>query len=308
MKPSLQLKLSQHLALTPQLQQSIRLLQLSTLELNQELEQILSENPLLERLDDPLQSCVAIAPNGGLDGMAQASMQAGSDARESGPDAAAPDSQAGGADERSDAAADAWDDAGGDSAQDWRGESAPRSSSDDGEDERDWPQLAGGEISLREHLASQLAGTHASPRDRALVTMLIDELSDDGMLETGLDEIAGSLPEELDVTPEELSAAMRLLQSFDPAGIGARDLRECLLLQLDAGGLEDRPEPQRRAAREIVASHLDALAARDYPRIKRALRCDDDTLREAQALIEAARTRAPGRTSRARRRPTWCPT
>src|SRR5690606_12819369 len=73
MKPSLQLKLSQHLALTPQLQQSIRLLQLSTLELNQELEQIIAENPLLERLDDPLQSCVQIAPNGGLDGMAPVS-------------------------------------------------------------------------------------------------------------------------------------------------------------------------------------------------------------------------------------------
>jgi hypothetical protein len=67
MKQSLQFRLSQHLALTPQLQQSIRLLQLSTLELNQELEQILGENPLLERLDDPLDACLRIAPNGGLE-------------------------------------------------------------------------------------------------------------------------------------------------------------------------------------------------------------------------------------------------
>lgn len=293
MKPSLQLKLSQHLALTPQLQQSIRLLQLSTLELNQELEQILSENPLLERLDDPLQSCVAIAPNGGLDGLAPVSMQAGGDAREQGAEPGSAESPAGQPGEGSDAAPDAWDDAGSDSPQDWSGDPAARPRSDDGEDERDWAQLGGGEIGLREHLVSQLAGTHASPRDRALVTLLIDELSVDGMLETGLDEIAASLPRELDVEPEELSAALRLLQSFDPSGIGARDLRECLLLQLDAGGFDDRPEAVVRAARAIVANHLDALATRDYPRIKRALRCDDEMLREAQALIRQLNPR-PG--------------
>lgn len=299
MKPSLQLRLSQHLALTPQLQQSIRLLQLSTLELNQELEQALADNPLLERLDDPLLGCVSISPNGGLDGQAPADMNLGGIPDRPGSD---------GVDRPSDgdrvAQAVAAGDGGsfdgesfaGDSSDggaDWGGEAGSRSRNDDGEDEHDYPQVAATGGSLREHLMSQLASTHGSTRDRALVTLLIDELSDDGILQTSLEEIAASLPSELEIEPEELSAALKLLQSFDPAGVGGRDLRECLLLQLAAGQFGDRPAQVREAAGAIVSSHLEALAAHDYVRLKRALRCDDEVLREAQSLIRRLNPR-PG--------------
>jgi len=293
MKPSLQLRPSQQLALTPQLQQSIRLLQLSTLELNQELEQILAENPLLERLDDPLSDCARIAPNGSIDSASPASAQ----------DAGAPASDADRADSPSDEPRSANDDGpderyGGEGdadgfSQDWGSEGrGPGSEGDD--DERDYPQLAGTSISLGEHLRSQLAGTTCSHRDRALVTLLIDELEPDGYLRTPLEEVLESLPAELELDEDELSAALKLLQSFDPAGVGARSISECLLLQLAAIPRDQRPEKAVfRVAVLVTRDHLDLLAARDFIRIKRLLRCSDDELRDAQKLIQSLNPR-PG--------------
>ena len=283
MKPSLQLRLSTQLALTPQLQQSIRLLQLSTLELNQELEQALAENPLLERLDDPFAATVRIAPNGGLeDGRAGAAPDA-ADASGHGE----PDEFATPADDAADTAA--WD--GNDLlAADWGGERATRAEGD----ERDYPQLAAARPSLREHLVEQLAGLKCIRRDRALVQTLIDALDDDGYLDSSLVEIAALLPAELAVEPEELATALRLLQSLDPVGVGARDLRESLLLQIDRGeAARDQPAGVVRIARAIVDEHLAALAARDFARLRRLLHCDDETLRAAQTLIRRLEPR-PG--------------
>mgnify|MGYP001039558266 CR=1 FL=1 len=287
MKPSLQLKLSQQLALTPQLQQSIRLLQLSTLELNTELEQILADNPLLERLDDPLQDCLRIAPNGGLDSArspaGEGEAPAGASEGEA-PGGALDDTPAGGADMGDDGRD-------GDYGSDW-GEAGRNRPDDD--DEREYPQLAGAGLTLREHLSQQLAATHSTRRDRALVELLIDGLDDDGFLESSLDEVAQMLPEELEIEPEELSGALRLLQSFDPIGVAARDLRECLLLQLERGeAAHSRPAEVRRVARDIVDQHLALLAAKDFVKLRRSLRCDDGLLREAQALIRQLNPR-PG--------------
>ncbi|MEB2336543.1 MAG: RNA polymerase factor sigma-54 [Burkholderiales bacterium] len=283
MKPSLQLRLSTQLALTPQLQQSIRLLQLSTLELNQELEHALAENPLLERLDDPFAATVRIAPNGGLeDGRAGATPDA-ADASGHGE----PDEFATPADDAADTAP--WD--GNDLlAADWGGERATRAEGD----ERDYPQLAAARPSLREHLVEQLAGLKCIRRDRALVQTLIDALDDDGYLDSSLVEIAALLPTELAVEPEELATALRLLQSLDPVGVGARDLRESLLLQIDRGeAARDQPAGVVRIARAIVDEHLAALAAHDFARLRRLLHCDDETLRAAQALIRRLEPR-PG--------------
>jgi RNA polymerase sigma-54 factor len=287
MKASLQFKLSQNLALTPQLQQSIRLLQLSTLELNQELEQILSENPLLERLDDPLSSCIPIAANGSLDlyraGPAadlpgppgdEAGTMAGKDGESSDPFAGDPVESG----DRFDGSAADLD--------------PVRRNRDDG-DESDWPQLAGASPRLRDHLMAQLGETRASRRDRALVELLIDELNDDGLLETPLADIAASLPAELEIEPEELSAALRLLQSFEPVGTGARNLRECLLLQLDAADRDRAQDRIRTLARAIVSDHLEALAARDWAQVRRCLACDDESLRQAQRMIRQLNPR-PG--------------
>ena len=279
MKPSLQLKYSQQLTLTPQLQQSIRLLQMSTLEMNQELEQILRDNPLLERTDDPLDACMRIAPNGGID----PALGAG----EGGPagDAGTAESpleipaRAGEADGD---AASGPDDA--DRGIEWGTDTVRRTRSDG--EEADFPQVAAAETTLREHLRSQLAATRCGPRDRALVELLIDDLDDDGFLESSPQEILAMLPAEAEIEAEELQTALRLLQSFDPPGVGAADLRESLLLQLRREELAERaPAAPRELAIRLVSDHLALLAGRDFTRLKRALRCSDEELREAQALV-----------------------
>lgn len=273
MKASLQFKLTQSLALTPQLQQSIRLLQLSTLELNSELEEILAENPMLERLDDPLLACVPILGNGNLELHRTTANQ----------EADTSPGDALGAGEAGDDAAGSGE-AGDDRDPQGLDFEPVRRGSDDPED-GDWPQLAPAPPRLREHLAAQLGETRASARDRALVELLIDELNDDGLLETPLEEIAASLPEALDIDPSELRTALRLLQSFEPVGVGARNLRECLLLQLDAMDGNQAVDPIRLIARAIVSDHLDAMAAHDWPRIRKSLGCDDASLRQAHRMI-----------------------
>jgi len=295
MKQSLQLRLTQHLALTPQLQQSIRLLQLSTLELNQELEQMMSDNPLLERLDDPLADCVRISPNGSLDRPGPAE---GSQTQSVADEAASADQPAGdsGADSFEGSSGNDYDgdDGGGQGESlDWSSEG--RSSRPDGDDDdREFAQVSSGGETLRDHLLEQLTGTGCSPRDRALITLLIDELDPDGYLRISLEEVLEALPAELEIDPDELSGALTLLQSFDPSGIAARSLPECLMLQLaDRVGRGEKIDPITRLAGLIVRDQLELLAARDFVRLKRVIRCDDDELRAAQALIQSLNPR-PG--------------
>ena len=283
MKPSLQLKYSQQLTLTPQLQQSIRLLQMSTLEMNQELEQILRDNPLLERTDDPLDGCMRIAPNGGIDhafgaGVGDGKLDGrGGDAAGPGPEQPAPAGNA-----NDDAGPAPGEDAG--AGGDW-GAEFPRRNRSDG-DEADFPQVAAAETTLREHLLDQLAATRCGPRDRALVELLIDDLDDDGFLESSPQEILAMMPAEAGIEADELLTALRLLQSFDPPGVGAADLRESLLLQLQRDDLAARvPAARRELAMRLVSDHLALLAGRDFTRLRRSLRCSEDELREAQALV-----------------------
>ena len=136
--------------------------------------------------------------------------------------------------------------------------------------------------SLRDHLLRQLAELSLPLRDRQIVASLIDALDDDGYLHTSLEEIAELFPEELDIDPDELSIALRYLQSFEPAGIGARDASECLTLQLKA---LPASTPLRAEALQLVAEHLPLLAARDFTKLKRLLHCDDVAVRSVRALI-----------------------
>ena len=254
MKPTLQLKLSQHLTLTPQLQQSIKLLQLSTIELNQEIERALLDNPLLEREDEDFVS---------TDAPADATRETASDR-----DTVAESN--GEADSAFDSVADYVNVSSGSGTR-----------RDDDDDDSDFQSFHAAEVSLREHLDQQVALTPLSDRDRALVRLLIEGLDDDGYLTQPLDSLLEMFDEESEVTLDDLQIALHYLQHLDPPGVGARSPAECLALQLR--GL--RADETHALATCIVRDHLELLAQRDFVRLRRALQCSEDALREAHALI-----------------------
>jgi len=296
MKQSLQVRLSQHLALTPQLQQSIRLLQLSTLELNQEVEQMLAQNPLLETEEDfsvaapelpELRAAASAAEDSGADG----ELGGGSEA-EATPELKAEDF---GSSERED-----WEN--GTEGDDFDGirELPSNSSSGSGASDEDGErsEQESAEISLQEHLQQQMAGMNLSESDQLALRLLIDSLNEDGYLEDSLEEIAQALvPDENEHSAEEredlldhLRIALKWLHHMDPAGVGARDLPECLVLQL-------RQLP--RSAPQVIAilickQHLELLARRDSRRLMLLTGADEALLREAQTLITALEPK-PGR-------------
>ncbi|MBI1395659.1 MAG: RNA polymerase factor sigma-54 [Betaproteobacteria bacterium] len=308
MKPSLQLKLSQHLTLTPQLQQSIRLLQLSTLELNQELERFLQENPLLEReeegdehggAENPDQQGAPAsdeAPRGegeregdGAGNEAPeydtASSSATTSSNQEEFDEASSPEMPEVPDVGSEPAREALDDA------DWVDEGSYSGSGGSAEsDDNDFPQVASGGPSLREHLLWQLNITPLSVRDKQLAAIVIDSLDDDGYFKQDVNELVGLMPPEAEVDVDDIQIALRHVQQMEPTGVGARTLSECLQLQI-----ESLPPdvPHREEALTIVKNHLDALAARDYAKLKKVLRCEDDTLRAVQKLITGLNPR-PG--------------
>jgi RNA polymerase sigma-54 factor len=266
MKQTLQLKLTQHLTLTPQLQQSIRLLQLSTLELNQELERFLADNPLLERDEGDEDG----APAGRLNGASTVStVTVETPAAETAPSPA---------------------DEVRPSADDWYLEAGSPSAARDDSDEAEYPQLAAESPSLREHLLQQLSLLALPDRDRNLVALLIDALDDDGYLTQPLEEIAAMLPAELAVEPDELAIALKHLQNLDPTGVGARSPAECLELQLVA---LTESTPALPIALRIVREHLPLLAARDFAKLKKLVGCDEAVLRAAHRLIQSLNPR-PG--------------
>ncbi|CUA85015.1 RNA polymerase, sigma 54 subunit, RpoN/SigL [Gulbenkiania indica] len=258
MKQSLQLKVSQQLTLTPQLQQSIRLLQLSTLDLFSEVERFLQDNPLLERQDDgPTEQGTDVAAS------TEAEAPAGDTSREDG---------------------DSGDSLAGELA-DWGHGSRRR---DDGDDEYDPLLSVAMPVTLRDHLLAQLREVALCPRDAAVVQLLVEELDDAGYLPVSLEELSANLPAELELEADELAVGLALLQQFDPAGVGARTLSEALQLQL-----QRLPEhvPGRALALRLVTEALDLLGNRDFTRIKRQFGVDDDALKTAQKLVASLNPR-----------------
>lgn len=253
MKPTLQLKQSQQLTLTPQLQQAIRLLQLSTLEVNQEVARLLDENPLLEREDED-----AMQPYAHGDA-ASTSVVDSSEVK----------------DEMPQQGDEEW------VKEDWNEPSFSAASGPDDEKEV-LGEVAAETPSLREHLIWQLNMSQHDVRDRKIIGLLIDALDVNGYLAQPLEEIVEMLPEELDITLDDLETALVQLQHLDQPGIAARTLSECLALQLKA-----LPEdtPGRDLALRLVTQHLNLLGAHDFVKLKKLLRCDDEALRTVQSLI-----------------------
>lgn len=273
MKQSLQLRTSQHLALTPQLQQSIRLLQLSTLELQQELEQVVRDNPLLERLDDPLALSTRLLSDGSI-------AHAGPGLAEQQADRTSANEP----DDRENAAATPGGEAEPmeNSGPEWSFDDTARSNKAP-EDDDARPQLEAHDESLREHLLEQMRLYVRDQRQRALVELLIDALDDRGYLQESLADMQAWLPPELDITIEELTSALAELQAFDPIGVGARNVSECLAIQIRL--LPKVPFVTRRMALKIVEHHLGLFGQREFAKLKKRLDCDDEDLREAQAVI-----------------------
>lgn len=270
MKPALQLKLSQHLALTPQLQQSIKLLQLSTIEMQQEIERYLLENPMLEREDEGPESFANAqqfdSPRNEESRSESSEEREPREEREAEP----PSSPSEVDDDR------------------WASDAGTFTGAGrDEDDDSDSHDIHAANVSLREHLGWQLGMTQLNERDRSLVRFLIEALDDDGYLSAPLQELWETLPPEYEIELEELEIALRHIQNFDPTGIGARNLQECLSLQLKA--MPD--EYDRNVALRIVEKHLELLAARDFAKLRRVTGYDDEDLKAAQTLITSLNPR-----------------
>ena len=297
MKPSLQVRLSQHLALTPQLQQSIRLLQLSTLELHQEVGQMLEQNPFLEAEEDapptpfetPLERQAADAPADRA-GDAEAAPEAAAAAD-------APEAEIRG-DEFGTTERDDWEN--GTEGDDFDGiretPSAASSGSGEGDDmEAQDRRAASG--TLEDHLRQQVLGMRLSDEDRTVLWVLIESLDGDGYLADPLEEIAERLAEMTEADEdgradilERLQCALKWLQSLEPPGVGARNLGECLCIQLKA-----LPRSAaRQLALRIATQYLELLARRDFRRIGALTGADEALVRQAQALIRVCEPK-PGR-------------
>jgi len=257
MKPALQAKLGTALALTPQLRQAIRLLQLSQLELDAELQAAVESNPLLE-----------LAEPGDDEGPASAMDDGPGEEASEGADSG--DGQP----EGDDAPLD----------EDWTlgdDEAGPRQRDGDDEGER---EDAGAAPGLHEHLRWQLRMSVHSARDEAIGEAVIDALDDDGYLREALDALPAALPAALDVTLDDVRAMLCLVQQFDPIGCGARDLAECLGLQLAALSIDT---PGLALAQRLVAGHLDAIARQRPERLAVDLGVDAVALAEAIGLVKS---------------------
>ena len=306
MKPSLSLRVSQHLALTPQLQQSIRLLQLSTLELSQEVEQMLDDNPFLELSTED-------APREEF-GLSSADQPAESDAPghddasfsiAEGPSAALLEGS-----KDQDSTAPVADDL----PQDWEGDGSLDISADDSEwggdapargtrnDDEDAPtalELAGAHESLTDFLHQQALSLRLSEVDRCALRFLIENLNDDGYLEDTLEELAIGLAgaddlEQLEELVHRFTVALRLLQSLEPVGVGARDLRECLQLQLRAMQAEQPDDELLQMAVQLCAQPLELLARRDVRKLMQACGLPEAKVRAALTLVARLEPK-PGR-------------
>jgi len=305
MKPSLQVRLSQHLALTPQLQQSIRLLQLSTLELHQEIEQMLETNPFLDTEEDhaPMEFGLerVTAPT---DQAAEreksklAEREDGGDGQASAEEPAGMDSAEFGGSERDD-----WEN--GTERDDFDGirelPSNNSPSSSGGDDDFEPVDSSSSGPSLQDHLRRQLLGMRLSAEDASAVMVLIESLNEDGYLADTLEDIAERLAGQLGLAGDEaadereeladrLRIALKWLQSLEPTGVGASSLGECITLQLR----EQPASVARQVAIRICDGHLELLARRDMKKLMVVTGADEDLMREAQALIVACEPK-PGR-------------
>jgi RNA polymerase sigma-54 factor len=248
MKQNLQFKASQHLSLTPQLQQSIKLLQMSSVELNQELEILIQQNPLIEMIEEEDEeenkNTIPISQE-------ETSFEISNHQEHQ---------------EVSYGHEINWDD---------------EYTKDNYAESTDYQEPAS--QTLKQYLEDIFHLLPISEKDQAIISLLIDSINEDGYLEEPLDYFLASIPKEYEVSIQEIESLLKLLQKQAPPGIGARDLIECLILQLES----KEESPIHLLSIKVIKSHLNLLASRDFVRLKKILGCEDEVLRDVQKIIKS---------------------
>ncbi|MGV2289579.1 RNA polymerase factor sigma-54 [Trinickia sp. YCB016] len=280
MPPILELHHKQHVALTPRLQQSVRLLQLSSLEFEQEVRQALDTNPFLE-LEEPSTEEAEPAADGnadvhpGYEADAAAAAPAPAEMTPEGAEAAGDASL----DQHADRPAGDSGDVG-EFATDWSTRANTRHNGD--ADDVDPGTWAHAQPTMHEQMHSFLNVYPLNERDRVAAQIIIEALDDDGYLRDPLDELTEVCEADPPLTEEELRVAVRLVQTLDKPGVGARSLSECLSLQLQA--MPD-DTPGRALALEIAEHHLERLARREHAELQKQTGCSAEELRVACMLV-----------------------
>lgn len=302
MKPSLALRLGQQLRMTPQLQQAIKLLQLSTFDLQQEIQDALDSNLMLEEVspdeqDDSDEPTSLDAPSEDIEAETGSEEAAETEFGESDQDELPPDPEIDGEavpdtfeNLSSDNMADdlpvdsAWEDV-------WDETPLPASYTDSGENDDNFIDTRNSVApSLQSHLEEQINLLNLTESDELIAMTILDGLDQDGVLTITMEDILASLPEESEVDADEVEAVLHLIQHLDPVGVAARNLQECLLIQLKQ---MPASQPWRKEAIEVVTKHINCLANRDYAQLLRKARLKEDELKSVIELIQSLNPR-PG--------------
>lgn len=279
MKQSLQLKLGQQLTMTPQLQQAIKLLQLSTLDLQQEIQSALDSNPMLELGEEGEENATPEQTSGDYeiatsshDSLREAASATAAEHEGDGEDLSANWQE----DIPEDLPVDTrWDDVY------QTGTTGSGGAGDDADFDMDTRNSA--TESLQDHLHWQLNLTRMSDTDRMIATAIIDAVDPSGRLTISPEELLEGLPADTGIELDEVMAVLHRVQQFDPPGVCARDLRECLLIQLHQMAPDT---PWLREARFVVDKHILLLGSRDYAQLMRRARLKENELREVLKLIQ----------------------
>ncbi len=275
MKQALHLKLSQQLTLTPQLKQSLKLLQLPSLDLEQEIQQALDSNPLLERTEaeqpelQPIQDVSQALDNAIPQPVAEASDPSFEMERT---DNLAPEQDL----------STNWQES-------FESRRAPQSSSSSSNGDAEFTQFAVKQESLFEHLDWQIKMTTLSVQDRHIATTILHCLDDDGYLTVSLNEIVEMLRPELEVEEDEVNAVLSLIKTLEPHGVGARDLSQRLLILLQRA--TDGSEREHKWAQLIIENHLDLVGTHNLAKLKKELSINDQELSDTLALITSLNPR-----------------
>jgi RNA polymerase sigma-54 factor len=270
LKPSLQLRIGQQLTMTPQLQQAIRLLQLPSLDLQAHVRETLETNVMLEAEEE-------LAAEPAVEGMRESEDAPAVEkyAELDGNAAAAPDQRE---QPEVEIADEAW------------GEQTSGPSAWSGDDDRGTDFSDQHAQTLQEQLIEQLELAKLSPIDLAIARVIADAITDDGYLNDDLEEIRQSLKPEIDARSEDVERVLAAVQSLEPAGVGARNLGECIALQLR----QLHPDtPARDIAIRVALEHLDLVAHQQLVLLRRQLRCSESDLEMALALVRSCHPR-PG--------------